>query len=85
MSDILKRLGINPSMLQDHSCKASEEVHVICDFLLAQIKDAEEDFKAAMVEADLITAHEVRVVCETMYQIAVALHDGEHLKDIDDE
>ena len=85
MSDILSRLGINPSMLTDHSCRASEEVHLICQFLLDQIKDCEEDFMASMAEADLITAHEVRVVCETMYQVAVAIHDGEHLADRKDD
>lgn len=83
MSEILKRLGIKQSMLTDHSCRASEEVHLICKFLMEQISAAEEDFNKAMEEADLITAHEVRVVCESMYQVAVAIHEGAHLEEVD--
>lgn len=80
MKDILKMLGISEKVLSNDECSASEEVHMICDWLMRDIAATQEQFQNAVLNSDFAKAHEIQIVCDTLYVVAEAIHAGEHLE-----
>lgn len=79
LDQILSEMGIDLKSGVTR-CPASNEVHDICDWLLDNVEMSHEDYKRAMEEQDEVGAFEIRIAASVMYEIAQAIHDGEHLE-----
>jgi len=76
---LLHKLGVRLDDEGEIACQASDEAHMVCDYLLEQIEAAVPMYEKAHAEGDTIGMTMIALQQDVLMRAAKAIHAGAHL------